>query len=96
MAVPPAWEETGASGVHPLFELPAIRHALERVNEGGLLRQASIFDAHSAMRHLESIDDFARKRAFVAHLPQDTLDVLIYLYFRRIDAWIDRNPRTLH
>lgn len=95
-APPPAWEETGASGVHPLFDAPAIRRALARVNEGGLLQQGSIFDAHAAMRQIESIDDFESKRALVAHLPQDTLDVLIFLYFRRIDAWIERKPRTLH
>lgn len=96
MAAPPVWEEAGASGVHPLFDPPAIRRAIARVSEGGLLSEASIFNAHTAQGHLEVIEGLRRKRAYLARLPQDTLDVLIYLYFRRIDAWIDRNPRTLH
>lgn len=95
MAAPPAWEETGANGIHPLFEKSAIRRALNRVS-AGLLRQASIFAAHAALRSLDDIHTLGHKRDFIACLPQDTLDVLIFLYFRKIDAWMGRHPVTLH
>lgn len=95
MAVPPAWEETGANGVHPLFEMNAIRRALARIG-GGLLHQELIFSAHAALRTLEDMHDFEQKRAFIDRLPQDTLDALIFLYFRKIDAWIGKHPVTLH
>ncbi|MEZ4464816.1 MAG: hypothetical protein R3F60_02370 [bacterium] len=87
--VPPALMESAASGIHPLFDPPAIRRAFARLRQG-LLSQPALMDAHQALRYLTRFEGLDDKRAYLAVLPPDTVDVLIYLYFRSVDAWMSR------
>ena len=49
--VPPALMESAASGIHPLFDPPAIRRAFARLRQG-LLSQPALMDAHQALRRV--------------------------------------------
>lgn len=88
--------ESAASGIHPLFDAQAIRRAFSRLRNG-LLSQHALQDAHLALRYLDGFETLEEKREYLSVLPEDTVDVLVYLYFRTLDAWITRQDEfTLH
>jgi hypothetical protein len=94
--VPPALMECAASGIHPLFDALAIRRAFSRLRSG-LLSQPALKDAHQALRYLDRFETLEEKREYISVLPDDTVDVLVYLYFRTLDAWMtEQDELTLH
>ncbi len=94
--VPPALMESAASGIHPLFEALAIRRAFSRLRNG-LLSQPALQDAYLALRYIDRFASLEEKREYISVLPDDTVDVLVYLYFRTLDAWLTgQSELTLH
>lgn len=85
----------GLVGQHPLFDRATIRRAFARIDEG-LVRERTLFSAHEAMRRLAEFDDLRVMRRFVASLPPATVDVMVYLYFRRLDRRLAAEGPTLH
>lgn len=86
---------TGARGMHLLFDAPAIRRAFSRL-ASGLVSEGHLMSAHHALRHLEGLGCIAQMREYLGHLPDATVDLLVYLYFRRLDQFLEATPRTLH
>lgn len=85
----------GLTGQHPLFDPVTIRRAFARIDEGLVCEQA-LLAGHDALRHLAELDDLAAMRRFVRRLPPPTVDLLVYLYFRRLDRRIVAEGPTLH
>lgn len=85
----------GLMGQHPLFDAGTIRRAFAHIDEGLVCEQA-LLAAHHAMRILAELDDLRAMRRFVRGLPSPTVDLLVYLYFRRLDRRIIAEGPTLH
>ena len=85
----------GAQGFHLLFESCCIRRAFKRV-EDGAIRQADLLSAHVALRELGRLPDLDGKKAYVEELPRATADLLVFLYFRRLDLYLGERDRTYH
>ena len=85
----------GRAGYHPLFEAAAIRRAFARVDDG-LIQQHALLGAHHALRALAALEDLDAMRRYLSALPPSTVDLLVYLYFRKLDAALEREERTLH
>ncbi len=86
---------TSARGVHALFEPACIRQAFARV-DAGLLSVPRLLSAHNAFRELSTIPEVDQMRFYLDQLCPDTLHLLIYLYFRRLDHYISKVSLTLH
>lgn len=87
--------QMGSVGVHPLFEARWIRRAFERLNHAPWSGK-QVVDAHFALRRLSRQRSLTRMRAYLSTLPSDTVDLVVFLYFRRLDAFMDQTERTLH
>jgi hypothetical protein len=85
----------GRLGHHPLFDAAAIRRAFARVDDG-LIEQRALLGAHQAMRALAGLPGLAEMRHYLRALPEPTVDLLVYLYFRKLDQSLDGEDRTLH
>lgn len=85
----------GLTGVHPLFDPQTIRRAFARIDEG-LVCETALMAAHDAMRSLAELDDVYLMRRYVLTLPPATVDLLVYLYFRRLDRRLIAEGPTLH
>lgn len=85
----------GLTGQHPLFDRATIRRAFARIDEG-LVHERALFSAHDAMRRLAELDDLRTMRRFVGSLPPSTVDLMVYLYFRRLDRRLVAAGPTLH
>lgn len=85
----------GARGVHPLFDSASIRRAFSRI-ERGSITEKSVLAAHLALRELSSLSDFWQMRRYFKSLPSETADLLVYLYFRSLDQFLESAPKTIH
>ena len=88
-AVPNALEyliALGVKGSHLLFENDRIREAFARQKEilSGL-ENRKLGEVQRAIRELLNIPDFEGKKEFIAALPKETEDILIFLYFQMIE-----------
>lgn len=87
--------DAGLCGVHPLFELAEIRRSFARLPLRGFSVQ-SFQAAHRALCAIMGSDGTAHtRRAYVAQLPGEVLDVVVYVYFRTLDQLAGAG-RTLH
>lgn len=86
---------SGIEGVHPLFDGWMIRRAFARIGDG-LVDEAGLWAAHGALRELSARDGFLAQRRFLRTLPSETVDVLVYLYFRHLDRRLIAAGPTLH
>jgi len=76
----------GAKGNHLLFGNDRIREAFARQKEALTgLENHRISEVQRAIRELLAIPDFEGKREFIAGLPKETQDILIFLYFQMIE-----------
>lgn len=93
------WSDTlmscGARGAHPLFDPVMIRRAFARIDDD-LVHESALMAAHTALRALGDLGDLPAMRALLAALPTTTVDVLVYLYFRRLDRRLLEAGPTLH
>ena len=76
----------GVKGNHLLFENDRIREAFARQKEilSGL-ENRKLGEVQKAIREILTIPDFEGKREYIATLPKETEDILIFLYFQMIE-----------
>lgn len=91
----PALISSGAQGFHPLFETPSIRRAFANI-ERGLISEEGLLLAHAALRELVSLDNMAQMKAYLDGLPAPVVDLLVFLYFRVVDQFIEGTEPTHH
>lgn len=85
----------GAEGVHPLFESFWIRRAFDRI-EDGLIESESLILAHAALKKLARLRRLDSMRRYLETLPTSTVDVLVFLYFRSVDQFLETQPPNIH
>ena len=85
----------GAEGVHPLFASEWIRRAFHRV-DAGLFQHEQLLLAHQALKNLSRYRQIQRKRVYLESLPDSTVDMLVFLYFRSLDQFLETQAPTLH
>ncbi len=86
---------TGAKGNHLLFDPESIRRAFSRV-EHGLIEESNLLSAHRALRHLGKMHDLLDMRCFINDLPSETVDLIVFIYFRSLDQYMSCTPFSLH
>jgi hypothetical protein len=84
----------GLGGMHPLFSAASIRRAFHHLETS--LDHERLLSAHQAQRTLGEMTDIRTMRAYLATLPSETLDLVVFLYFRTLDRQICHEGRTLH
>jgi hypothetical protein len=87
--------ELGARGVHPLFDSDSIRRAFARIDRGRI-SEKGVLSAHLALRELSTIPDVYQMRKYLKGLPIETVDLLVYMYFRCLDEFLESEPKTMH
>lgn len=85
----------GAEGLHPLFAPEWIRRAFDRV-DSGLFEGDALVRAHAALKHLGRRRRLDTMRAYLDTLPVDVVDVLVFLYFRSVDQFIESHSPNIH
>jgi len=85
----------GQQGIHLLFDTVTIRRAFARIAHD-LIAERSLLAAHDAMRDLVELDGLDAMRLYLNALPSSTVDLLVYLYFRRLDRRLVADGPTLH
>ena len=76
----------GVKGNHLLFGNERIREAFSRQKEALTgLENHRIGEVQRAIREILTIPDFEGKKEFIAALPKETQDILIFLYFQMIE-----------
>ncbi len=93
--ISPGLITAGALGFHPLFETSSIRRAFANV-EHGLISEQRLLLAHVALRELVSLDDIFEMREYLESLPEGVVDLLVFLYFRVVDQFIEDHEHTIH
>jgi hypothetical protein len=85
----------GLRGVHPLFEPEAIRRAFARI-EAAAFDHEGLLAASRALRGLVELRTLDQMRARVEALPEETVDLMVYVYFRTLDHRLAASTPTLH
>lgn len=86
----------GAQGNHVLFDADRIREAfLKKEEELADLGSELMIQVREAVNQIFTIPGVEAKREFIAALPHEVADVLIYLYFQMIEKTMGRD-RQLH
>lgn len=76
----------GVKGNHILFGNERIREAFARQKEAlSGLKAQQISEVQRAIREILAIPDFEGKKDYIAGLPKETQDILIFLYFQMIE-----------
>lgn len=91
----PGLISSGARGFHPLFETPSIRRAFANV-EHGLISEEGLLLAHAALRELVSKTNVDQMKSYLESLPHPVVDLLVFLYFRVVDQFIEGTEPTHH
>ncbi len=91
----PGLISSGAAGFHPLFETPSIRRAFANV-EHGLISEEGLLLAHAALRELVLKANVDQMKSYLQGLPEPVVDLLVFLYFRIVDQFIEGTEPTLH
>ena len=89
--------QTGARGVHLLFDEGLIAEAFEqRVEALRGVVEDELEEIEGAVRRLLRLPDAGAGRAFIAGLPRRVQYVLVLLYFELLDGALRRGRLTLH
>jgi hypothetical protein len=89
--------EQAEIGCHALFELKTIRSALDSVTIGeSALKDSTVELVQKAIVHLASQDSVIEQRQFIKTLPMRVQHLLVRLYFRFLDQFMQRRSVTLH
>ena len=88
--------ERGRGGVHPLFDTHVIRRAVmnapaEMPEEDDMLPR---LQRH--IRDLAALPTLADQRAFILSLSDGVQDLMVLLYFRFLDQFMQGRELTLH
>jgi len=86
---------SGAQGFHPLFETPSIRRAFANI-EHGLISEEGLLLAHKALRVLLAQQSVSQMKTYLGSLPEPVVDLLVFLYFRILDQFIEESEPTIH
>lgn len=87
--------EQGEAGHHHLFDLPAIRKALA-LDAADAHDPQMLERLHHIITDLAALASVSEQRAFIAELPERVQTLLVQLYFRFLDQFMERSERTLH
>jgi hypothetical protein len=89
--------DTGARGVHLLFDTETIAAAFEqRAEDLRAIVDRDIDEIQTAVQHLLDLPDAGAGRDFIARLPRSLQYVIVLLYFELLDGSLRRGPLTLH
>lgn len=89
--------ETGARGMHLLFDGQVIAEAFEQqVEVMRTIVDDEIETIQAAVESLLGLPDAAAGRAFIADLPRPVQYVIVLLYFELLDGTLRRGALTLH
>ena len=87
----------GTQGNHVLFENDRIREAFrKKEKELADLGSDLVLQVREAINQIFSIPGVERQKEFIASLPQEVEDVLIFLYFQMIERTMLVSNRQLH
>ena len=87
--------DAGLRGSHPLFESSSIRRAFEHLDRD-LINESGLLDAHSALKTLRNISGSADRMHYINALPESTLDLIVFMYFRVLDSHMMAAHPTIH
>ncbi len=88
--------EQGRSGVHPLFDTDLIRRALLTVPLDVADDDAMLGRLERVITDLADLPTIADQRAFIASLPEGIQDLMVLLYFRFLDQFMQGRELTIH
>jgi hypothetical protein len=87
----------GVQGNHVLFENQRIREAFAKAeDEIAVIGRRRGEEVREAVRQILTLPEFESKKEFIATLPPEIQDVLIYLYFQMIEKTIHSNQKLYH
>ena len=87
----------GAQGNHVLFDNARIREAFSKREEDlADLGSTLVSEVREAINRVFSIPEFEAKKQYIASLPRDVQDVLIFLYFQMIEKTMLVNQSRQH
>lgn len=93
--IAPGLISMGAAGLHPLFKSEWIRRAFDRLNAAHLQYEQMV-NVHQALKKLARLRRIESKRELLNSLPVDTVDALVFLYFRSLDQFLESGEPTIH
>jgi hypothetical protein len=89
--------EQAEIGCHALFDLKTIRNALDSVGIGeSALKDSTVEVVQKAIVQLAGLDSVIEQRQFIKALPMVVQHLLVRLYFRFLDQFMQRRSVTLH
>jgi hypothetical protein len=89
--------EQAELGCHALFELRTIRRALAHATMGDMaLDDPTVEIVQKAIVQLGGMESVIDQRAFINKLPINVQNLLVRLYFRFLDQFMQRQTVTLH
>ena len=87
----------GEQGYHALFEVETIRRALGRPMDTQRLVNGAVFgEVKEAVVKLVGIRDLSQQRVFINSLSAPLQDILVRLYFRLLEQYMQKRAYTLH
>ena len=89
--------ETGARGLHLLFDREVISEAFEQKAEDlRAVVDRELDEIQHVVQQLLDLPDAGAGRDFIARLPRALQHVIVLLYFELLDGRLRRGPVTLH
>jgi hypothetical protein len=87
----------GERGYHALFDVETIRRALGQPLDTQRLVNAAVFSqVKEAVVKLVGIRDLSRQRLFINTLSLPLQNILVRLYFRLLEQYMQNRSYTLH
>ena len=88
--------EQAEGGYHPLFENDLIRRALRSTPASDRDNDEIVRELHDVIVEFTELDGVTRQRAYIAALPSTVQTLVVQLYFRFLDQFMQRTAMTLH
>jgi hypothetical protein len=88
--------QQAADGHHVLFEKETIRQALESQVVPPREGEPLLGRIQGIVAHLADLTSLGEQQAFIRELPERVQYLMIKLYFRFLDQYMQRNEVTLH
>ncbi len=93
--ISPGLISAAARGIHPLFDTTSIRRAFSRLDHG-LINEQNLLHAHEALSDLVSLQNLIDQQIYLGTLPEPVVELLVFLYFRTVDQFLEASHHTLH
>ena len=89
--------EQAELGCHALFEHAMIRRALTKSKVSDVdLDDSTVEEVQEAIVHLAGLSNVIEQRKFIDDQPNRVQNLLIHMYFRFLDQFMQRRSVTLH